>query len=133
DLLVDVHEHDAAARVGEDLRERKADVAGPDDRDVRFHAGESVPRRVRAIRSDASPSPYSCGRLLGIRALSTASSIRTGSSSTRPLAPTSTVSTHSVDGRSVTQGTPYQYASFWSPPESVMITRACDASAAKSR
>ena len=30
-------------------------------------------------------------------------------------------------------GTPYQYASFWSPPESVRITRACEASAARSR
>jgi hypothetical protein len=30
-------------------------------------------------------------------------------------------------------GTPYQYASFCNPPESVTITRACDASAARSR
>ena len=56
-----------------------------------------------------------------------------GSASTSTLAPSSTVSTHSVDGRAVTQGTPYQYASFCRPPESVTITRACDASAARSR
>ena len=45
------------------------------------------------------------------------------------FAPSSTVSTHSVEGRAVTQGTPYQYASFCRPPESVTITRACEASA----
>ena len=49
------------------------------------------------------------------------------------FAPASTVSTHSVEGRIVTQGTPYQYASFCSPPESVAITAAWEASAAKSR
>ena len=47
--------------------------------------------------------------------------------------PTSTVSTHSVDGRIVTHGTRYQYASFWSPPESVATTRACDAADANAR
>ena len=42
----------------------------------------------------------------------TAASIASGSSSTRMFAPTSTVAVHSVEGRRVTQGTPYQYASF---------------------
>ena len=68
-----------------------------------------------------------------MRAAATAATTASGSSSTRTFAPTRTVSTHSVDGRRVTQGTPYQYASFWSPPESVRITRACDASAASWR
>ena len=36
-------------------------------------------------------------------------------------------------GARVTQGTPNQYASFWSPPESVTTTRACETSAAMSR
>src|SRR5260370_40209105 len=66
-------------------------------------------------------------------AAATAAASRSGSSSTRTFAPNSTVSFHSVDGRAVTHGTPYQYASFWIPPESVTITRACEASAAKSR
>jgi hypothetical protein len=35
--------------------------------------------------------------------------------------------------RAVTHGTPYQYASFCRPPESVTITRACEESAAMSR
>ena len=69
----------------------------------------------------------------GIRAALTAATIASGSSSTRTFAPTRTVSTHSVEGRIVTQGTPYQYASFCSPPESVRMTRACEASAASSR
>jgi len=68
-----------------------------------------------------------------MQALLTAATSRSGSSSTSTFAPSSTVSTHSVEGRAVTHGTPYQYASFWIPPESVTITRACDASAGKSR
>ena len=59
----------------------------------------------------ARPSPYSGGRSRGIAAASTAATIASGSSSTSTLAPCSTVSTHSVEGRSVA-GTPYQYASF---------------------
>ena len=38
---LDVHEHDGVARVGEDVCERDADVAGSDDGD-RAHAGVSV-------------------------------------------------------------------------------------------
>src|SRR5438045_2311594 len=56
-----------------------------------------------------------------MRALETAATSRSGSSSTSVFAPVSTVSTHSVDGRSVMQGTPCQYASFWRPPESVVF------------
>ena len=56
-----------------------------------------------------------------------------GASSTRVFAPASTVSTHSVDGRIVTHGTRNQYASFWRPPESVAITRACEAADANAR
>ena len=41
------------------------------------------------------------------------------SRSTSVFQPASTVSTHSVFARSVTQGTPARYASFWTPPESV--------------
>jgi len=43
------------------------------------------------------------------------------------------VSTHSVEGRVVTHGTRYQYASFWRPPESVAMTRACEAAEANAR
>ena len=98
-----------------------------------------VSRRGKATRSaaatfgEAFPSPYRGGRSSGIRAAATAAASRTGSSSTRTFAPSSTVSFHSVEGRAVTHGTPNQYASFWSPPESVTITRACEASAAMSR
>src|SRR5581483_6784749 len=129
DRLLDVDENDALACVGERLRMRHADVAGPDDRDLRIHAAA----RLAATRAAAAPSPYSCGRSFGIRAEATAATSSAGSSSTRTFAPASTVSTHSVDGLVVTQGTPYQYASFWSPPESVTMTRACEQSAAMSR
>jgi hypothetical protein len=40
-VRLDVHEHDGVARVGEDLRERHTDVAGPDDGN-RGHEGRSV-------------------------------------------------------------------------------------------
>ena len=68
-----------------------------------------------------------------MRAAATAAASASGSSSTSMFAPASTVSTHSVEGRAVTHGTPYQYASFCSPPESVTSTRACETSAAMSR
>ena len=61
-----------------------------------------------AIRRAACPSPYSSSRVAGISAVRTASASRSGSSSTRTFAPASTVSTHSVDGRAVTQGMPFQ-------------------------
>ena len=57
----------------------------------------------------------------------TAVSIASGSASTSTFARCSTVSTHSVEGRIVTHGTRYQYASFWRPPESVVMTRAWEA------
>jgi hypothetical protein len=62
--------------------------------------------------------------LVGHTALATAAAIASGSSSTRTFAFTATVSVHSVVSRSVTHGTPCQYASFCNPPESVAITRA---------
>ncbi len=46
--------------------------------------------------------------------------------------PVSTVSVHSVLGRSVMHGTPARYASFWSPPESVSTARALQSSAVSS-
>ena len=67
----DVHEHDRAARLREGLREREADVAGADDRDLGrrdvgaaarrllfepTHARARVPRSA-AILSAAAPSP----------------------------------------------------------------------------
>src|SRR5581483_5083221 len=132
DVALDVDEEDALAGLGEHLGQREPDVPGSDDRDV-GHDALTLASRAAATRSDACPSPYSGGRSAGIRAFRTASTRASGSSSTSTFAPSSTVSTHSVDGRAVTHGTPYQYASFCSPPESVTITRACDASAAKSR
>src|SRR5205823_3497798 len=118
----------------EHVRKRNPDVSRADDRDVRLHVdGRLVVTSASAMRRDACPSPYSSGRSAGIVADAMAAGMRCGSSSTRTFAPTTTVSTHSVEGRSVTQGTPYQYASFCRPPESVAITRARDARAAKSR
>ena len=46
--------------------------------------------------------------------------------------PVSTVSIHSVFARSVTQGTPARYASFWTPPESVSTAQALRRSAPNS-
>ena len=92
-----------------------------------------IARSACATRAAAFPSPYSGGASGGKRAPRTASAIACGSSSTSTFAPTATVSTHSVDGRIVTHGTRYQYASFWSPPESVATTRACDAADANAR
>src|SRR5581483_10190895 len=108
DGRVDVDEDDAPSGVGEGLRVRHADIARSDDGDVRVHAAA----RLAATRGAAAPSPYSAGRSSGMRASATAAARSSGSSSTRTFAPTSTVSTHSVDGRGVTHGTPYQYASF---------------------
>ena len=130
---VDVDEQHALAGVGEHAREREPDVPGPDDGDVAAHRLGIVACSTCAVRSEACPSPYRTGRNAGIDACSTASTSASGSSSTSVFAPSFTVSTHSVDGLGVTHGTPYQYASFWRPPESVTITRACDASDASSR
>ena len=55
--LLDVDEEDVLAGVREHVGERHADVARADDRDVGLHAGDRLPRRCRAIRSDACPSP----------------------------------------------------------------------------
>src|SRR5919201_2941603 len=111
-------------------REVRAPVAEPGEAD--FRHGESL-TSTSAMRSEAWPSPYSRGRGLGIRALEIASTIASGSSRTSRFAPASTVSVHSVVSRSVTHGTPCQYASFCKPPESVAMTLACEASAVKSR
>ena len=62
--------------------------------------GRSARPRDRRRRASA-PSP-------GTSLPDTAATIASGSSSTSTLAPTATVSTHSVDGRRVTHGTPYQ-------------------------
>ena len=83
-------------------------------------------------RSAAWPSPYSCGRSAGGVALERRErrAARRGrrACSSRPR----TVSTHSVLARSVTQGTPARYASFWTPPESVSTARAWHSSALNS-
>ena len=57
DAGLDVDEDDGATGVRKDLCERDADVPRADDGDVRLHAGERLPMRLRAIRSDAWPSP----------------------------------------------------------------------------
>ena len=85
------------------------------------------------MRAAACPSPYRGGAPGGHAAARTAATILSGSSSTSTLAPCSTVSAHSVDGRIVTHGTRYQYASFCSPPESVAMTRAWDAAEENAR
>ena len=83
--------------------------------------GERQGRRDRArLRARRRRAPAA---RRGSAPRATAATSASGSSSTSTLAPSSTVSTHSVEGRAVTQGTPYQYASFCSPPESVTITR----------
>src|SRR6266702_905327 len=74
-----------------------------------------------AMRTAASPSPNglcSGGSGLG---LSTALTMSCQRVPTRTFHPASTVSTHSVSSRSVTQGTLRRKASFCSPPESVRI------------
>src|SRR5207237_1376572 len=83
--------------------------------------------------SAAAPSPYSAGRESGGANECTASTIFTASEPTRRFQPASTVSTHSVSFRSVRQGAPSQYASFCSPPESVITSRAEPTSATISR
>src|SRR5438067_11242629 len=87
-------------------REVRAPVA--EAREADFRHGRSV-TSTSAIRSEAWPSPQSCGSSAGICGSAAAAAIRPGSSSTITLAPSSTVSTHSVAGRTVTQGSPYQY------------------------
>src|SRR5260370_1321883 len=74
-------------------------------------------------RAAANPSPYrGGGEPLGANPC-TASTILAESDPTRVFQPASTVSTHSVSSRMVTQGTPSQQASFCSPPESVRTIR----------
>ena len=55
-LLVDVDENRRNAGLGEQLPERQADVAGPDDGELSGHSAPIVQSRS-AIRTDASPSP----------------------------------------------------------------------------
>ena len=112
----------AAGDRGEVAGEVRAPVAEPDDADPhrprrrsRAHSGPdrlhaalggvavAVQRRALARRRCAR-APRARRRRRGRRACSS-----------RPR----TVSTHSVFARSVTQGTPARYASFWTPPESV--------------
>src|SRR5262249_9057648 len=101
-------EKDPLARVRERSCEGQADVAGAHDGDVALHRPGIVATSTCAIRSEACPSPYKTGRLAGIDADATAAASAPGSAATSTFAPTATVSTHSVDGRTVTQGTPYQ-------------------------
>jgi hypothetical protein len=56
-VWVGFDEQDGAAGLGEDLRERHADVAGADDGDIAFHRRESLAASAAAIRSEACPSP----------------------------------------------------------------------------
>ncbi len=78
---------------------------------------------TRAIRSAAWPSPKIGGRSAGSGRRSAAANA-SGSHPTSVFQPVSTVSTHSVSSRSVTQRTPHRYASRCTPPESVAIARA---------
>src|SRR5207245_7463276 len=82
-------------------------------------------------RSAACPSPYSCGLSPGGWRASAASAAA-ASRSTSVFQPAATVSTHSVSARSVMQGTPARYASFWTPPESVRTALACTSRALNS-
>ena len=77
--------------------------------------------RTATIFSAALPSPYSFGHGLSVLKDLTALTIFSRSAPTTTFHPASTVSTHSVSGRNVTQGTPIKYASFCIPPESVRI------------
>src|SRR5207244_3276560 len=118
DAALHVDEEHLVAALGEDPRQRKADIARPYDCDL--HDAPRLARSAAATRSEACPSPYSGGASSGKRASSSARPRPLGSAgSTSVLAPTATVSTHSVDGLSVTHGIRSQYASFWRPPESV--------------
>src|SRR5581483_373974 len=114
-----VDEEDALPAFGEGGGERQSDVPGADDGDV-VEGGarhDAQAYRAAATRSAAWPSPYRGGAAAGNRAAARAVGIASGSASV--FAPASTVSTHSVLGRTVTHGTRSQYASFCSPPESV--------------
>ena len=56
DALVDVDENRRDTGLGEDLRQRQADVTGADDRELSGHSRPIVQSRS-AIRTAASPSP----------------------------------------------------------------------------
>ena len=105
DVWLHVDQQHAAAGLGEGRGERDADVAGADHGEVVVrlagHGGQAY--RAAAMRPAAWPSPYSGGAPAGNRASASAAASSLGSA--RRFAPAATVSTHSVLGRSVTQGT----------------------------
>ena len=111
-----VDDQHLAVGLGEGDGEGEAHVPRADDCDVVWHQA-SLASSKTAIRSEAWPSPYRRGGSSGKRAAASAAASCSGSTSRFP--PAATVSTHSVFGRSVTHGTPSQYASFCRPPESV--------------
>ena len=125
DVRLDVDEQHAAARLGEGHGERQADVAGADDGDV---VG-AAPARRSSVQSGCDALggvavAVELGRVGRESRSRRASAAASSSGSTRTFAPAATVSTHSVLGRSVTHGTPSQYASFCRPPESVTTVSA---------
>ena len=128
---VDVQQDGADAGLGEDLGERDADVAGADDGDF-VRSSRLIVQSRSAILSEAGRRRRAAAARPW-RGLAHGRDDRLGVATDQAVPPVSTVSTHSVVVRSVMQGTPYQYASFCTPPESVRTTRACEASAAKSR
>src|SRR6266568_1727531 len=151
-LFVDVIADDTVARFRRRQRERKADVAQPQDSDspaghgspegesARIAGGRVISGglpvvRTLTIRSAVWPS-HSAGRRDGCRARRICSAqrrIRSGSSPTRRLLPSVTVTGRSVFSRSVMHGTPSTVVSSWTPPESVSTSRALTCSFKKSR
>ena len=57
DAPLDVDEQHLVACLGEDLGERQADVAGPDDCDLMLIGAARLARSAAATRSEAWPSP----------------------------------------------------------------------------
>ena len=102
-------------------------------RHTRRPGGDQIASSALAMRAAACPSPYRGGAPGGHAAARTAATIRVGVVVDEHVGPVLDGVAHSVDGRIVTHGTRYQYASFCSPPESVAITRACDAAEANAR
>src|SRR5439155_22426261 len=101
----------AAAGFGEGDCQRQSDIAGADDRDVGGHREDRTERqRVKAatspaIRCDAWPSPYSGGWAFGGRRSVIAAATAVASSAASRFQPSSIVSTHSLESRSVMHGT----------------------------
>src|ERR1043166_6120490 len=83
-------------------------------------------------RSAAAPSPYSGGRCAGT-SRRMAATMRSESVPVRMFHPCASVSVHSVASRTVTHGTPSQYASFCRPPEQVTSARDARTAAIMSR